>query len=355
MTIRVHAFTLAKLRAMDHHQSCLRGPVFQGGNHIKREQKKKILWLLAALGASACIYTALFKVSGMDLAGIARVWSGADWVFLSGVLVFSIAVHALMGADKLRRVLASVGMDLPYKEVLKIRLGAGPLWALMPVDAGEVLNIIFFRRYKKMAVGDASGACLFDRGLNFLGTVFWLMMGLVFISQEPGRTGPKAMAAVLTGAAYFLFLFASPLHSFIISLGGRMHSKIGDFAEGVFGPFSKCSAGQKIFFCMYGIIFQSRPLIVCYFLLSALGIHAGPGEIMAFTTLAMLAGHLPAAGGVGPREAAIVVLFAGQAPAGTLLAVGAAMSLFVHILPMLAGIPWAPWFLRGIAQGSEAQ
>ncbi len=314
---------------------------------------KRIAGLLAALGASACVYALLCKKSHMDIAGLWHVWQGADWFFLSCVLLFSMAVHVFAGADKLWRVLAAADFRAPYWEVLKVRLGAGPLRLLLPVDAGEVMIILFFKRYNKMPVADASGACIFDRGLNFLGMIFWLIMGLVLLSQETGQTVPKALSAVFVGLAYGLFLFASPIHKFLISTGGRIHSKIGEFVKGVLGPFSRFTARQKIFFCLYGIIYQARPLIVCYLLFLALGVHPEPGAFLAYTTLVMFAGHLPTAAGVGPREAALMLLFSGQAPVGTLFAVGAAMSLFVHIIPMAAGLPWLHWFLKGIAAGPE--
>lgn len=289
----------------------------------------------------------------MTVGGFWEVWRAADKPVLAALLFLSVVVHIFVGADKLWRVLLAMGFKLPFADVLRLRLGSGPLRILLPVDAGEILNILFFRRYKKMAVADASGACFFDRGLNLLGSTFWLILGLILMAAKTSETAPKVLSIICVGLVYGLFLFASPVHRLIIQTGERIHEKAGEFAKGMLLPFSRCSPGQKLFFCAYGIIFQARPLIVCYLLFASLGIYPDLNIFIAFASLTVFAGHLPTASGIGPREAALILLFAGCAPASTLFAIGAAMSLFVHIIPMMAGIPWLRWFFMGIAAGSE--
>jgi hypothetical protein len=65
----------------------------------------------------------------------------------------------------------------------------------------------------------------------------------------------------------------------------------------------------------------------------------------------MFAGHIPTAFGMGPREAAIVMLFSDQASRAVLLNVGLFLTLLVHVTPVFAGIPWVPWFLRRMTAG----
>ncbi|MBI9077508.1 MAG: flippase-like domain-containing protein [Desulfatibacillum sp.] len=303
----------------------------------------------AAVIVSACIYWALLKYSGTDFSGLWQVWQDASLFFLLGVLCFSVFVHVVLGADKLWRVLGASGFALPWPLVLKIRLGSGPLRVAMPVDMGEVLNIAFLRQTSKIPVADASGACLFDRGLNFLGSTFWLIAGLLLLPVRGEGLAPNILGIVGAGVLYGVFVFATPAHTALIRMGYGIHTKVGDFIKGVLSPFSRCAPGRKILFLGYGIVFQARPLIVCYLLFMALGIHPPMDTFITFASLAVFAGHIPTAAGIGPREAAVVLLFQGMAPAGALLAVGAAMSLFVHVLPMMAGVPWLPWFLRGIS------
>jgi hypothetical protein len=64
----------------------------------------------------------------------------------------------------------------------------------------------------------------------------------------------------------------------------------------------------------------------------------------------MLAGHTPGTFvGMGPREWALTEMFASSAPKGIVLTVGLLLTLTVHIIPMLLGLPWVSWFLRRLA------
>ncbi|SHJ81568.1 hypothetical protein SAMN02745216_02328 [Desulfatibacillum alkenivorans DSM 16219] len=309
----------------------------------------------AAVLASALLYWVLLRTSGLDFAGLWKAWRNANLPLVCGVLIFSLFVHIVLGADKLWRVLKSMGFDLPWTLVLKIRLGAGPLRALMPVDMGEALNIAFFKQYSKIPLGDASGACLFDRGLNFGGSAFWLTAGLVMLPMETQVAASHALGIAIAGALYCVFVFATPIHGAVVGLAIKLHPKVGRFAQGVLSPFKDCPAESKLFLMGYGIVFQARPLIVCYFLFAALGVQPPLDVFIAFASLAVFAGHIPTAAGIGPREAALMVLFQGLAPAGTIFAVGAAMSLLVHVIPMIAGLPWLPWFLRGLSGAESGQ
>ena len=317
-------------------------------NKDARPFRTRWLSMGGAILASAGLYWILMKTTGANLDALWTVWRGANWAFVCGILVFSLSVHLILGADKLRRVLKATGFDLPWALVLKVRLGAGPLRVAMPVDMGEILNIAFFRQYSKMPLADASGACLFDRGLNFLGSAFWLMAGLVLLPVKGQGLAPNALGIGAAGILYGIFVFASPVHASLVRLANGVHPKLGSFIKGFLSPFSKCPPLQKLLLVGYGVVFQARPLIVCYLLFLALGVHAPLDIFLTFASLAVFAGHIPTAAGIGPREAALVVLFKGMAPAGTILAIGAAMSLLVHVIPMLAGLPWLPWFLRGM-------
>jgi len=93
---------------------------------------------------------------------------------------------------------------------------------------------------------------------------------------------------------------------------------------------------------LYGIIFQIRPLAVCALLFVAFQPDRLPSlqEFLALGSLVVLMSNIPSLGGIGPREATLMAVFAGYADPSTLLSVGVLMSFSVQVLPALVGVPF---------------
>lgn len=308
--------------------------------------------MAAAVAASGLVLLALFEVLGLDAGSLCQSWRGASWPYLAAAALWSVAVHVTTSTDKLWRVLAAMGLPMAWRQVLRIRLGSGPLRILLPVDAGDLTNIVFLNRNENLRLDAASGAILFDRGLNLIGTTFWLLAGLALLKAE--SPAPRALLLGAIGVAYGLFLFSGALQDLAISGARAVHPRLGRFMEGALCPFRQFGARKKVFFCAYGILFQTRPLVVAWLLFAAYGIHLPMGEFVAWITLAMFAGHLPTAMGMGPREAAVVYLFSGVAPPAVLLSIGILLTLLTHALPMAVGLPWIYWYIHAMVRGKQA-
>jgi hypothetical protein len=281
-------------------------------------------------------------------ARLAQEWRRADAVLLVLVVIGSLAFHVLAGADKLWRVMRAMGVALSYGEALCLRLGSGPLRFLIPFKVGELVTVVFFWRHKDVPLERAAGAVAFDRGLNVAGATFWLLAGLL-LWWENSPHGSILLAAGL-GLAFIVFTFLSPLHAALIRVAGALHAKLGSAVAGLLAPFCELRAPRKVFFLLYGVVFAFRPIVVCYFLFRAFGVHPDPRSFTALTSVAMFAGHIPTPLGMGPREAALVLLFKEQAPEALVLNVGLFLTITVHVIPLIAGLPWVPWFTRRMAE-----
>jgi hypothetical protein len=121
-------------------------------------------------------------------------------------------------------------------------------------------------------------------------------------------------------------------------------------AQGVLSAFEELSVGQKLFFIVYGIVFQIRPLAVCGLMLVALQPDIIPSwqELLALGSVVVLMSNIPSLGGIGPREATYMAVFAGYADQTTLLGAGLLMSFAVQVFPALIGIPFMFPLLRDL-------
>ncbi len=301
--------------------------------------------LFIRISISLLILAVLCYYKEIDIYILKEEWGKANGALLIITAIASLVVHTLAGADKLWRVLRAMNVDISFKEIFRIRMGTGPLRVLMPLKTGDLINIAYLRRCNYMPFGQASGAVIFDKGLNGIGIFFWLLLSIVFLPDILMHWQlPAAFAICLF---YFSIVFNPWLQEKIAMTGGLVHPKIEKLVKEIMVPFKSFPNRLKLFFITYGILFQARPLIVIYLLFMAYGITPDISNVIAYTSIAILFGHIPITPlGIGPREATLVALFAGQATSEIIVSVAALMTLAVYVIPMMAGAFWTPGIMR---------
>jgi len=193
----------------------------------------------------------------------------------------------------------------------------------------------------------AAGSIIFDKALNFFGTVFWLYVGLAALAKVP--TAGQLALHTAVGAAILTILGVRWIRRLATGVTGMLHPKLGRLAAGVLSAFEEFSLREKVGFLAYGIVFQLRPLLVCALLFAAFHPDRFPSvqEILAYGSIVVLMGNVPSFG-VGPREAAMVALFSAYADQNTLFSAGLLMSLAIQFVPAIIGIPLMFPLLRAL-------
>jgi hypothetical protein len=270
----------------------------------------------------------------------------ADLKILAGTLVFSAFWHTVLGADKWWRILRAMGAQVSFWEVFRVRMGSDPIRIAVPMKGGEVVNVAYFARLESFGFGRAAGSVVFDKALNFFGEVFWLYIGIAAMAKFPTPGYIVLHSAI--GAAVFLLFCVRPARQLGVATATLLHPKLGRLATGVLSAFEEFSWWQKVGFLSYGAVFQIRPLAVCGLVLLAFDPVRPPTlpELLVLGSVVVLVSNLPSMAGVGPREAALMAMFAGFADQATLLSVGLLMSLIVQVLPAALGIPFMFPLLR---------
>jgi uncharacterized membrane protein YbhN (UPF0104 family) len=277
----------------------------------------------------------------------------SDVVLLAAVFAGSAVFHVFVGAHKLHCVLRAVGVDIRFGETLKLRLGAGPMRALLPLSAGELIQVLYFRANKQMPLTSASGVLAFDKGMNFLGALAWFLLGVTLAPlgtvRLAGAVDAKWLGLLPAGLIVLALaaIFLVRAHNLAARAGAALHPGLGAAIANLLGPFRELPAATKLGLACYGVIFQLRPIVVCYFLLRAVGLRPSMVDGLAAGSAAVCAGYVPGfAAGSGPREAVLVEsLRAGYAPVDAIFCAGILMTLAVHIVPAFLGAPWTFWLL----------
>ena len=313
--------------------------------------RQRLRGLLISFGLSLMLLPLIYFTSGIRLDRMVNEWHGADGSLLLIAMVFSVLVHVLVGGHKLWLILRGMGLEISLVQAFKLRLGEGPLRLIIPLKGGELVAVFFLNRVKAMPLGDAAGALVFDRGLNLMGSCFWLGLG---ISLAPGLGSVRGIAAVAgLLSAGLIFLLFSPLHDLLIRLAGSVSlGRVGRFFAGMLSPWRDLTVARKLLLFAYTLLFVSRPIVICSLILASFQISLGTARLLVYTTLSLFAGMIPGPlMGIGPREAAMQALVGQELPhgSGAALSVGFLLTVCMYLVPFLAGLPWVPWFLGRIA------
>jgi uncharacterized membrane protein YbhN (UPF0104 family) len=324
--------------------------VSQGKRSLLR---RKRFWL--ATGISVALLVLLAVKAEVRVEKMGEQFRRANWGILAGTLAFSALWHLFVGAHKWWAILRAQGAPVGYWEVFRVRLGSDPIRFAAPLKAGEIVNAVYFGKLKELGFSRAAGSVLFDKALNLFGAVFWLYVGFAAIAQMPKSW---ALAIHTTFGALVLVLICSRwVRRGITGLAGRLHPKLGRLGTGVLSAFEEFSPARKVGFLLYGIVFQLRPLAVCALMFIAFQPDwtqlPSLRQFLAYGSVVVLMSNVPSAGGVGPREFALVEMFKGFADETGLLTVGLSMSFAVQVFPAILGIPLMFPLLRAVTPGGN--
>lgn len=307
-------------------------------NSRNRRRVGRKRFFVAAL-ASVIILLLLGWKAGIRLEALLDQMRRVHWPTLTAAFVYSAGWHIFVGAHKWWSILRALGVDVGYWEVFRVRWGSDPIRFAAPVKTGELVNAFYFAKRDGLGFGRAAGSIVFDKSLNLFGTVFWLYVGTAAMAALPA-IGYLGLHTAM-GLAVLVVLGVPRVRRAAVAAAGWLHPKIGRLAKGVLSAFDEFSPLQKFGFLAYGVVFQLRPIVVCGLLFMAFQPNHVPSaqELLALGSIVVLMSNIPSLGGIGPREATLMTLFAAYADQTTLLGIGLLMSFSMQLLPAILGIP----------------
>jgi len=306
--------------------------------------------VIAAAVVSLAILAMLAWKTGVRLEAVGSSFRAVNWQVLAATCAFSAAWHIFLGADKWWRIMRAQGANLGFWEVCRVRLGSDPIRFTLPLKSGELVNAFYFGRNEALGFSRAAGSIAFDKCLNLFGTIFWLYVGIVAMAKAPAVSQLALHTAV--GAAVLVLLWVGPVRRLGAGIAAAIHPRLGRLATGVLSGFEEFSTLQKLGFLLYGIVFQIRPLVVVALLFHAFHPAQIPSTVqfLAFGSIVVLMSNVPlTVAGIGPREAALTLLFADFADPAVRMSIGLMMSFTIHIIPMILGVPLMFPLIRSLA------
>ncbi len=311
--------------------------------------RQRLAWAAATVLTLILLSWLLFKVQPRQVMG--ALSRGDPW-FIGLAALLALGFNTLQSAELYRWTLRGFGLRLPYVEVLLATGGNLAIQGTLPGGTGHMMRVAYLNRKCGAPLAGATAAVV--AGLWFKLT--WLLVmataGWALALAPPAVPGPL-LAALLAGML-FLTAAASPVTRWLganTRLPGRAAGAVNAVAESV----SDIRGAAMSLGALHALLSVLAEVAIFAVIMHGLGATVDLALTAACFPLVIIVSKLPITiMGMGTREALTVLLFAGAAPPGVLLAGALAFSAVEHLLPTLVGILFTWSYLRRIFT-AEAQ
>ena len=297
-------------------------------------RRSSLLRGLLLVGLTLGVFYVLFR--RIDLAQVlfllARI-PPTTWL-LATLLTLSFPV---MSATRWHLILANMDYDVPVLQCLLIIVGVWPLSAISPSKTGDLLKAYSLRREISGVI--VAGSVLTERALDLLMLAgFALVGGLAFRNSSIVLVAVIVFLGILAGVVLTRRPFSLPVRP-------KVQRMLGDLLRSL-----RLIGRDPMKLAL--ILFLTAAnwgasILQTKLLLDAVGAHVPLVFTAAALPVAIFAGLLPVSfGGMGTRDAAMVVLFSAYASPSQALAVGLLYSFFGYWLLAVLGLPFMK---RGLA------
>ena len=251
----------------------------------------------------------------------ASTWSVATLLTLSFPVMSAVRWHLILG---------TMGFDVSIARCLLIIVGLWPLSSVSPSKAGDLLKAVSLRREIGPMV--VAGSVLTERALDLLVLAVFALVGGLFFRDLRMIAAAVAVILVVIAAVIVARLDIKP------PVGQNLQSKLRELLHSI-----RVLGTQPITLVAILALTVANwlaSIVQTKLLFDGVGASVPFGFTAAALPVAIFVGLLPITfGGMGTRDSAMVVLFAGFAAASQALAVGLLYSFFGYWLLAIVGIP----------------
>ncbi len=309
----------------------------------RRLDLKKLLSLLISAAILGFIY---WKIGADNRDKLKDVFQHCDrlWMALSLGMVVPLT---LFTSWRLQQLMPSAG-QLTFAEANRLILVASVLNLILPSKMGDIAKAWFMRDRSGLSGSLALSLVVFEKSCDMLSLLLWCVFGLALYPQKDGVFWIMTAAVVSMFSLGCLMLGSKPFAAFLFALAARFAPK---------KPAAKLAKFADSWSDMHDYFWASKPrllkvaatsvfiwflhLLQIWMFILALRATVPFVRNLALSPLAILAGLLPVPtfGGAGPRDGALVALYAPYFATPVALALGL-LCTARYLLPAIGGLPF---------------
>ena len=294
------------------------------------KSKKTFFRTLLVLSITIAIFYFIF--TKIDFYSVIEVLSHANLFYLLIALLL-LVVGVLITAKRWQIILETMGYNFRYKECFNLIMAAFPLTSITPSKSGDIIKAYYLK--DKIPASKTVGSVITERIFDVLTLVLFSLIGMTFCKKYE----LAFIALIILICIIAIFLLARAGFDFRLPIKSSWNEKI----QNLILSTKLLTKDKKVFSSVMLYSFTSWFLGVVQTLMFfyALGIKVPLLFTMANIPIAIFIGMIPVTlGGMGTRDAAIIILFSVYAAPSELLGVGILFSLFRYWLLSLLGVPF---------------
>jgi glycosyltransferase 2 family protein len=246
--------------------------------------------------------------------------------------------------DRWRRIVRIGGIDLSFSEALLMRLGGMPLKMVTPMRVSEVLRAPYLVRRHGASLATAVGVLAFEKAVIVLGVAPALALRVVYYGEWGSLLVLVATAVLVTALA------TEDGRATILAVVAPLGAKMRERTTHLLGAFAAAGYIGVLKQIAYSTVLMAGEAAALAFCLRAVGVDLPAVEwITILPAVLLVATASVTIGGLGAREAALVLLFPDLDPQ-RLMAGGLVFFAVAKVGLAVVGLPWVPAYLRRMVE-----
>ena len=301
---------------------------------------KAILRFVFTWLVTLAIFVVLF--SRIPFHDVVSLLQQTDMRFLCAGLLCSVLAPLFFSSARFQRVVKMTGCRISFGEAVIIRMGCNPIKGILPFKMGEFAILGYMKERHHLSYARGLLALLSGYMFSFTALIFFCSMGGLFYVQHLLQKMLFAAACLLT-----VLLIATSIRQKIFRPVALYIHKILRLPENVRKIIESYDPqiGQEIM--IHSLAIEGCKLLVILFSFRSLSIDLPVDALLLWGSITIIAAYLPMTyWGLGIRESAVIVLFAGYAAPDHLLAAGLLTTFVDGLLPVLLGLFFVKPFLN---------
>ena len=312
---------------------------------------KRILSIVISLAILAFLY---WKIGPESREKLLEIFRTCDQLWMA-VSLGMVVPLTLFTSWRLQQLMPGTG-QLGFGEACRLILAASVLNLVLPSKMGDIAKAWFMRDRSGLSGSLALSLVVFEKSCDMLSLLLWCVFGLAIYPQKDGVFW--VMTAVVAGMLVLgCLLLGSPgFARFFFASAGRFAPKkiaakltVLSASWGEMHDYFWARKARLLKVTTTSVFIWFLHLLQIWMFTLALRQSVPFVANLALSPLAILAGLLPVPtfGGAGPRDGALVALYAPYVPAHVALALGL-LCTARYLLPALGGLPFAGQYLSAL-------
>lgn len=251
------------------------------------------------------------------------------------------------------RIILSKSCNINRKEAIKLTLSGLTFSAITPSRLGDLTKAYFIKDHLNLKRG--FGSVFFEKSMDLFSLCVFSLAGVVLSGTLSRVSAPVLIFSLVTisiVSIFFVIDFSNiKFFNWILDFLSRKE-KIGNVTTELHTFISEIKKDRRILFLIISssLLLWFLNLIQIYFFFLCFAYFPDIELVLGLVPIAIMVGMIPITiAGMGTRDSALIVLFAGYAPSSLILGVGILCSLRYGILG-LAGLPFVRGYLSKLTE-----